>query len=268
MIVETWRPIPDFPGYDISDHGRVRSYYACNDRAEWYISDAPQRILRPGQSGGYPFVGLCTEHKRYSRRIHSLVLLAFVGPRPDGLECCHNDGDPANNRLSNLRYDTHLANSADTHRHRGEWPGSKLNDSDVIRMRHMGASGVRDTELAKLFQVGIETVHSVCAGRSHRAISGPLVSWRDGKLSNKLSDGAIRNMRRERRDTGRSLGELETKYGMSQSAIHSIIKGKSRVAAGGPIEERDYPPPRPMAAEWGRQGAAARTRNLRAVGGA
>ena len=42
-----------------------------------------------------------------------LVLEAFVGPRPDGHECCHYDDDPMNNHLSNLRWDTRSANSFD-----------------------------------------------------------------------------------------------------------------------------------------------------------
>lgn len=40
-------------------------------------------------------------------------MLAFVGAEPDGMEVCHNDGDPMNNVLSNLRYDTHSSNMLD-----------------------------------------------------------------------------------------------------------------------------------------------------------
>lgn len=49
--------------------------------------------------------------------IHRLVLFAFVGEPEVGMECCHNDGDPANNALTNLRWDTPSANSYDTVRH-------------------------------------------------------------------------------------------------------------------------------------------------------
>lgn len=55
--------------------------------------------------------------QKVNARIHSLVLEAFVGPRPDGMEGCHNDGDPANNHLANLRWDTRAANNQDTLRH-------------------------------------------------------------------------------------------------------------------------------------------------------
>ena len=51
---------------------------------------------------------------------HLLVLEAHVSPRPVGLEGCHNDGDPTNNVVGNLRWDTHSANLLDIARHARE----------------------------------------------------------------------------------------------------------------------------------------------------
>lgn len=48
---------------------------------------------------------------------HRLVLEAFVGPCPEGMQACHNDGDRMNTRVGNLRWDTPKANSADRWRH-------------------------------------------------------------------------------------------------------------------------------------------------------
>ncbi len=59
--------------------------------------------------------------------VHVLVLTAFRGHCPAGMEGCHNDGDPKNNRLSNLRWDTHSANQKDGFRHgtmKCNWPGA------------------------------------------------------------------------------------------------------------------------------------------------
>ena len=41
------------------------------------------------------------------------MLEAFVGPCPKGMVCCHNDGDPTNNRPGNLRWDSYAANFRD-----------------------------------------------------------------------------------------------------------------------------------------------------------
>nr|WP_232111245.1 HNH endonuclease signature motif containing protein [Nocardia wallacei] len=54
---------------------------------------------------------------RKLRTAHSLVAEAFIGPRPEGLQVCHNDGDPTNNMLANLRYDTPSENQTDIVRH-------------------------------------------------------------------------------------------------------------------------------------------------------
>lgn len=51
------------------------------------------------------------------RLVHRLVLEAFVGPCPEGMEGCHGDGDPTNNSLGNLRWDTATSNQLDKVRH-------------------------------------------------------------------------------------------------------------------------------------------------------
>ncbi|WP_082971209.1 HNH endonuclease signature motif containing protein [Mycobacterium sp. 852002-51971_SCH5477799-a] len=55
--------------------------------------------------------------RKETRRVHRLVLEAFVGPAPSGTFGCHLDGDPANNRLNNLRWDTQANNLRDVVSH-------------------------------------------------------------------------------------------------------------------------------------------------------
>jgi hypothetical protein len=62
-------------------------------------------------------VGLNREGKEQKRYVHSLVAEAFIGPRPPGLEVCHGDGIPTNNRPENLRYGSHGSNLLDRVRH-------------------------------------------------------------------------------------------------------------------------------------------------------
>ncbi|QWY84286.1 HNH endonuclease [Gordonia phage Jalammah] len=45
--------------------------------------------------------------------IHRLVMGAFVGPCPEGMEVCHRNGIGTDNRLSNLRYGTRSENAID-----------------------------------------------------------------------------------------------------------------------------------------------------------
>jgi len=119
-----WRDIPGWEGYyKVSDTGEVASV----DRVVRAFKSGTRlvkgRTLRTvPDSWGYLRVGLHRQGRATFVSVHRLVLEAFVGPMPAGLQCCHNDGDPANNCLTNLRYDTGSSNNLDTVRHgRNKW---------------------------------------------------------------------------------------------------------------------------------------------------
>lgn len=94
--------------------------------------------------------------KRYRKRFVAwLILEAFVGPRPKGLECCHLDDNPKNNHLSNLRWDTHKNNMVDCvdngNSLRGRKnPNVKLNKEQVLEIRK---SKGNQYEIAKRFNI-------------------------------------------------------------------------------------------------------------------
>jgi hypothetical protein len=109
MGAERWLSIPGFHGlYEVSDHGRIRSYVMFGPTTD-RTAQTPRYLKFDESRGGYQSVRL----KRDSTfKVHRLVLLAFVGPVPDGKEVDHIDGNPRNNHLSNLRYVTHAENQA------------------------------------------------------------------------------------------------------------------------------------------------------------
>lgn len=116
-VVEEWRPVPGFPNYEVSSEGRVRSL-DCQvwggPRAGFYIKSG--RILRPGVgSHGYPTIML--GRKGGTRTVHSLVAEAFIGPRPEGQEVRHKDGNRGNPKLENLHYGTRGDNVRDAIAH-------------------------------------------------------------------------------------------------------------------------------------------------------
>lgn len=112
---EQWKRIPGFPGYDVSDQGNVRSYYTR--KSPRGLAETPQEFLRPSiDNRGYLYVSLRNNGKSKRCPVARLVLLAFVGPLPEGMESCHNDSIKWNNTLKNLRYDTHKGNMADMRR--------------------------------------------------------------------------------------------------------------------------------------------------------
>lgn len=116
---EEWRAIPGYEGvYEVSESGRVRSLdrlVECkNGRQRW----TKGRELKTGRHPfGYRKVELNKGGVSAFPNVHTLVLLAFVGPCPGGMECCHNDGNPENNHVSNLRWGTRSENRRDAVRH-------------------------------------------------------------------------------------------------------------------------------------------------------
>ena len=113
-----WRPVRDFPGYEVSDTGVVRSVERVVVRSNGWPQTIAQREVRPQRkSCGHLQVRLWREGEGSNQLVHRLVLMAFVGPCPTDMEGCHNNGDPADNRLDNLRWDTRAANIADQMRH-------------------------------------------------------------------------------------------------------------------------------------------------------
>lgn len=110
---ERWLPVSEFPGYEVSDQGRVRSL----DRVVLSRWDTPKRlkgkvlvqVIRGGRWG----CDLYRDGKRRPVLVHVLMLEVFVGPRPEGMYGLHRDDDPDNNRLENLYWGTPAQNSRD-----------------------------------------------------------------------------------------------------------------------------------------------------------
>lgn len=173
---ESWKPIPGFTGYEVSNLGRVRSYRTnkteCGYKG-WHISSKPQRILRQTISGGnYELVCMIgNDGKKHTKRIASLVLLAFVGPPSPDLEICHNNDIKTDNRLCNLRYDTHLNNMRDSYINKRS---SKLSHGHVRKIRERYAGGENARVIATDFNICAKTVHDIGSGRTHKYAPGPI----------------------------------------------------------------------------------------------
>lgn len=119
LAVERWKPIPGWEGYyDVSDMGRIRSLPRVAWRKNGASFTVRGRIRKlSSHPDGHRTIALTCPGVRDPRWVHRLVMAAFVGPCPEGLMVCHNNGDPTDNRLVNLRYDTGSGNMLDRRRH-------------------------------------------------------------------------------------------------------------------------------------------------------
>ena len=113
----SFRPIPDSDRYHITNLGNV--YRVSKDgKSMWQIkSYTGGSNTKDSPVGKYRVVTLYSDGVKLRRYVHQLVLLSFVGPRPEPhYECCHYNGIREDNSLKNLRWDTPKANAADKKR--------------------------------------------------------------------------------------------------------------------------------------------------------
>ena len=99
-MMEVWKSHPTFVAYELSTHGNIR-------RPGYLVEP---RMIR----AGYLVVYVYNEFEQgTSIGLHRLVLETFE-PKPSSEHiCCHKDGYPNNNNISNLYWGTRQENSSD-----------------------------------------------------------------------------------------------------------------------------------------------------------
>lgn len=123
---EIWKTVPGYQGYyEVSDQGNVRSLDRVVGHKLYGRQVLKGQPLRAGDTGdGHLKVSFSKDGIEKSYFVHRLVLETFVGPCPEGMEACHENGQPADNRLANLSWGTKSKNMRDIVRH-GTHPQSK-----------------------------------------------------------------------------------------------------------------------------------------------
>jgi hypothetical protein len=104
-----WNLITDFPAYRIHDTGLIESCY----KPKSSIQGDMWREVKPiyDKSCGYLIVTLCHKGVRKNKRIHRLLMEAFVSNPRNCAHINHIDADKLNNNLSNLEWCTPKENS-------------------------------------------------------------------------------------------------------------------------------------------------------------
>ena len=183
---EQWRDVVGYEGcYRVSDSGRVVSVPRRRRNKHGWAT-LPERELRGTPVGRgsrkYLFVSLYTPPHRTPRAVgvHRLVLEAFVGPCPPGMECRHLNDDPRDNRLENLAWGTKQQNYADRVRlgngndvtcERGERRyNAKLTEQAVRDIRAARRQGVPLKVLSQRHRVNEACVSAVATGRSWKHV--------------------------------------------------------------------------------------------------
>jgi len=218
---EEWRNVPGFPGYKVSNHGRIASFMKIVGAefgvgAEWEIAEKPQRQLKYYYNNrGYAEVNLRKEGETYHVRAAYIVMLAFVGPRPEGMEVCHNDSNKKNNRIDNLRYDTAQGNINDR---------CPLSPELLTCLRYQVANGENVNNLTEAYGVSRKFIVRACSGESYSTLgSGPVTETKDIHQY-KISDGKYRKAI-ELLESGVNQADVAKQIGVHYSTVSRWVNG-------------------------------------------
>lgn len=225
MVDEIWVDVKGFPGYKVSNLGRVMSLRRTNPV-----------IRKPSRgSHGYPqllLVDSVTGKKHYAL-VHTLVATAFHGDRPEGYDCCHCDGDKSNARADNLRWDSRQNNLNDQKLHGTfAWRGKRrLSESDAIQIVKRIDAGEGILKLAREYGVTHSTISGINLGKYWAEVTGRkreeacLNPRRGHRVRGILTDEAVIDITR-RLDAGETQRSIADIYKIKPQTVSEINLGK------------------------------------------
>lgn len=166
---EQWKDVVDYEGiYQVSNYGTVKRV----KRAAATRVGAQVKHLAPSKSYFYPRVVLHNQDRGKSFFVHALVAAAFLGPRPEGHQINHKNGDKLNPGADNLEYCTqsenwkHALNTGLLNPAKGEkFPQAKLTDEKVREIKALKGK-MQQSVIAKHFGVGESVVSRILSGKS------------------------------------------------------------------------------------------------------
>ncbi len=176
------RHLPGFRGYAVADDG---SAFSCRTRRPRGLGHgsvpaiaSDWHRITPSRTGSYGYLSLGMQTDSGGRRVEKLyraILRAFVGDCPEGFVACHCNGDPSDNRLANLRWDTVKNNHADKRVHGtlrvGEYVyNASLTDDDARLIKALIAKGCRNNEIAKAMNVLSRVIEGIRAGKTWKRV--------------------------------------------------------------------------------------------------
>jgi hypothetical protein len=177
MVSELWLPVPGYEEtHAVSGLGEVKRFgrwtKVGQGRRRW---DAEKILVGSTSPKGYRKVQLWRNGQCWDVSVHQLVLLAFEGPCPEGLEIRHLDGVPGNCRWANLVYGTHKQNCADRDGHgrtvRGERSHlARLTEGAVLEVRARCEAGEKQRVVAAEYKISEPLVSAIVTRRVWRHI--------------------------------------------------------------------------------------------------
>jgi hypothetical protein len=172
--METWKAIPEFSRYEVSNTGKIRSLSYQNLKIV--------KELKPALDKGYLKTMLKSDYGKFKTvAIHRLIALVFLGEKPTKKhEVNHIDGNKQNNNVSNLEYCTRIENIRHAWKNNlcSDRSGSRnnqsiLTESQVLEIREHAKKHGRfygNKELAEKYSVSRDLIQRIVNRRMWKHI--------------------------------------------------------------------------------------------------
>ena len=229
--MELWRVVVGYGGrYEVSSGGRIRSYIKpIVGGVKWLIKP---RLLNPSTtSKGYRRISLCDGCVEKSYSVTRLVLAAFAGPCPDGMEAAHLNGDPGDNSIENLAWVTHRENESHKRLHGTTCCGSKNGNSKLTAKQVMAIlvrlkNGERGVALAAEYGITPTTISDIGRGKTWTYVGGTRRTNPNRGIKNgrsKLTEEQVRQIREVAGTDSDS--HIARQYGVSTETVRRVRIG-------------------------------------------
>lgn len=172
---EIWTGVPGYHSrYLVGERGRILSLVRRTECGKVIYRDKA-KFMAPIPSGGYLNIMLSNEQGKRIWRINRFIATVFI-PNPNNLpEVNHLDGDPYNNRVSNLEWCTRSQNMKHLYSvlQRGHVCGeasakSSLTNDDVARIYLMSGT---NNSIAGMYGVSSKCISNIKNGTSWRHVT-------------------------------------------------------------------------------------------------
>lgn len=153
--LEIWKSVPGSPDLIASDQGRVASIVGHLNGNGYVTCHIYKPIL------GLPAARIGAKRTGYRTGVHNIVARTFLGaPKAGQTQVNHKDGDPQNNKVSNLEWCTPRENLLHAYR-MGRKPNGpyKLKAEARQRVRDLYSTGdYSQRDLGTMFNVSYHTI--------------------------------------------------------------------------------------------------------------
>jgi len=180
--MEGYKIIPGFDNYGCTKDGKILS---LSMRAHNYHIKRIKQLSAAKSPDGYMKVALCKNGKGHTFLVHTLVAMSWIGPKENGMQINHKDGNKTNNSIDNLEYVTHAENI------RHSWEiglrddfskklrekvsgekhySSKISDEQFLQLLNDHKMGMRNKDIAKKYGLHQSTVSHYTGKRPRKII--------------------------------------------------------------------------------------------------